>query len=84
MPEEEENDQTPPPVEESVEAPAVESKDTAENDDDNVKVTLVPVEVEEDATFGERMWEVLTTFAPLGFVAFGGPQVKYIQIILID
>ena len=41
MPEEEENDQTPPPVEESVEAPAVESKDTAENDDDNVKVTSV-------------------------------------------
>lgn len=27
-----------------------------------------------DAPWGERMWEVFTTFWPLGLVAFGGPQ----------
>jgi hypothetical protein len=30
--------------------------------------------VSADAPWGERMWEVFTTFWPLGFVAFGGPQ----------
>ena len=29
---------------------------------------------EEDIPWKTRMWEVLTTFSPLGFVAFGGPQ----------
>jgi hypothetical protein len=28
----------------------------------------------EDIPWKTRMWEVFTTFSPLGFVAFGGPQ----------
>jgi len=28
----------------------------------------------EDIPWKTRMWEVFTTFWPLGFVAFGGPQ----------
>ena len=28
----------------------------------------------EDIPWGTRMWEVFTTFWPLGFIAFGGPQ----------
>jgi chromate transporter len=31
-------------------------------------------ENDEDAPWSSRMWEVFTTFWPLGFVAFGGPQ----------
>jgi len=30
--------------------------------------------VSADAPWGERMWEVFSTFWPLGLVAFGGPQ----------
>ena len=30
--------------------------------------------VSADAPWGERMWEVITVFAPLGLIAFGGPQ----------
>jgi len=33
-----------------------------------------PVIAGEDIPWGTRMWEVFTTFWPLGFVAFGGPQ----------
>ena len=29
-----------------------------------------------DAPWSARMWEVFTTFWPLGFIAFGGPQVR--------
>jgi hypothetical protein len=29
-----------------------------------------------DAPWSERMWEVFSTFWPLGFIAFGGPQVR--------
>lgn len=31
--------------------------------------------VSADAPWSERMWEVFSTFWPLGLVAFGGPQV---------
>jgi chromate transporter len=31
-------------------------------------------ELEDEAPWRERFWEVVTTFWPLGFVAFGGPQ----------
>ena len=30
--------------------------------------------VSADAPWGERMWEVFSTFWPLGLIAFGGPQ----------
>lgn len=34
----------------------------------------IHMRVDADAPWSERMWEVFTTFWPLGFVAFGGPQ----------
>mmetsp|Transcript_4151 Transcript_4151/g.9151 ORF Transcript_4151/g.9151 Transcript_4151/m.9151 type:complete len:526 (-) Transcript_4151:178-1755(-) len=34
----------------------------------------IHMKVDADAPWSERMWEVFTTFWPLGFVAFGGPQ----------
>jgi hypothetical protein len=34
----------------------------------------IHMKVAADAPWTERMWEVVTTFWPLGFVAFGGPQ----------
>jgi hypothetical protein len=51
-------------------------KQTTQNDevgegvDEKKKVKTVSA----DAPWGERMWEVFTTFWPLGLVAFGGPQ----------
>jgi|AntRauTorckE5430_2_1112549.scaffolds.fasta_scaffold21042_1 chromate transporter len=35
---------------------------------------LLTTAPEEDIPWRTRMWEVFTTFWPLGFVAFGGPQ----------
>lgn len=49
-------------------------------DDDNAtdnaaqKDTRRHMIVAADAPWGERMWEVFSTFWPLGLVAFGGPQ----------
>ena len=34
-----------------------------------------------DAPWSARMWEVFTTFWPLGFIAFGGPQVRYANLV---
>ncbi len=31
-----------------------------------------------DAPWSQRMWEVFTTFWPLGLVAFGGPAVRFV------
>jgi chromate transporter len=42
-----------------------------EKENDEEKKTSV---VSPDAPWSERMWEVFTTFWPLGLVAFGGPQ----------
>lgn len=53
----------PPPPEEA-------SPPTDEGNGDNkIRMTVAA-----DAPWTERMWEVFTTFWPLGFVAFGGPQ----------
>lgn len=40
------------------------------NEENEKKVTVVSA----DAPWSQRMWEVFTTFWPLGLVAFGGPQ----------
>lgn len=40
-----------------------------ETDDKRIRMTVAA-----DAPWTERMWEVFTTFWPLGFIAFGGPQ----------
>ncbi|KAG7371035.1 hypothetical protein IV203_019605 [Nitzschia inconspicua] len=42
-----------------------------ENEDGKKKKTIMKVPA--DAPWKDRMWEVFTTFWPLGFVAFGGP-----------
>ena len=44
----------------------------AETNQDN----RVHMKVGLDAPWSARMWEVFTTFWPLGFIAFGGPQVR--------
>lgn len=41
-----------------------------EDADEKKKVNKVSA----DAPWSERMWEVFTTFWPLGLIAFGGPQ----------
>ena len=50
--------------------PDAESGAVAKNEE---KLTDASAPVE-DTPWGTRMWEVFTTFWPLGFVAFGGPQ----------
>lgn len=47
-----------------------DDNDAEEETDDKRKKMKVSV----DAPWSERMWEVFTTFWPLGLVAFGGPQ----------
>ena len=51
---------------------AVEVKDGDEDVDDK----RIKMKVAADAPWSERMWEVFSTFWPLGLVAFGGPQVS--------
>ena len=48
--------------------------DGGDNDDKTKKVHM---KVAADAPWSERMWEVFSTFWPLGLVAFGGPQVRF-------
>jgi hypothetical protein len=57
------------------ESPVVEKKDevTGEKGEETKKQMLVSA----DAPWGERMWEVFSTFWPLGLIAFGGPQVSF-------
>ncbi|KAL7571066.1 hypothetical protein ACA910_003780 [Epithemia clementina (nom. ined.)] len=43
-------------------------------DPDDKKKKKIHMKVSPDAPWSERMWEVFTTFWPLGFIAFGGPQ----------
>lgn len=40
----------------------------------------VHMKVEADAPWSARMWEVFTTFWPLGLIAFGGPQVSLLLV----
>ncbi|GAX19679.1 chromate transporter [Fistulifera solaris] len=46
------------------------SGDKLEESDDK----RIHMKVAADAPWKDRMWEVFTTFWPLGFIAFGGPQ----------
>ncbi len=45
--------------------------------DEAEKAKKVHMNVAADAPWSERMWEVFSTFWPLGLIAFGGPQVRY-------
>jgi hypothetical protein len=58
-----------------METPAVEKKDEHSGEKEEETKTKLLVSV--DAPWGERMLEVFSTFWPLGFVAFGGPQVSF-------
>jgi hypothetical protein len=42
-----------------------------ETDDKQIKLAA-------DAPWSQRMWEVFTTFWPLGLVAFGGPPASFV------
>ena len=44
----------------------------------------VHMTVSADAPWSDRMWEVFSTFWPLGLVAFGGPQVKKAAIAIVS
>jgi Chromate transporter len=46
----------------------------SDSEDDFHNKAKIHMKVAADAPLTERLWEVLTTFWPLGFVAFGGPQ----------
>jgi hypothetical protein len=50
------------------------STDDEETDDDGKKKKKKIQMVAADAPWKDRMWEVFTTFWPLGLIAFGGPQ----------
>lgn len=55
-------------VDADVEETTDESSD--ELDGKKKKMKMIPA----DAPWKDRMWEVFTTFWPLGLIAFGGPQ----------
>jgi hypothetical protein len=50
------------------------SEEIKEEVNDETKKTHMKVAA--DAPWKDRMWEVFSTFWPLGFIAFGGPQVS--------
>lgn len=62
------------PVEEV--QPAKEDDAEADPGADSEDKKKVIMKVSADAPWSERMWEVFSTFWPLGLVAFGGPQVR--------
>ena len=55
---------------------AIEIGDEAPASTEEPNSKKVHMKVAADAPWSARMWEVFTTFWPLGLVAFGGPQVR--------
>lgn len=79
MPEDEKQQMELKEPQEIMEAPEGEStpepvEDPNEKADETGGGKKRHMSVPADAPWSERMWEVFTTFWPLGFVAFGGPQ----------
>ena len=60
------------PADEKGESPSGAETSNGDGGDEKEKSDENYVSV--DAPWSERMWEVFTTFWPLGLVAFGGPQ----------
>eukprot|EP00558_Chaetoceros_sp_UNC1202_P003103 CAMPEP_0197238282 /NCGR_PEP_ID=MMETSP1429-20130617/4804_1 /TAXON_ID=49237 /ORGANISM="Chaetoceros sp., Strain UNC1202" /LENGTH=465 /DNA_ID=CAMNT_0042697405 /DNA_START=118 /DNA_END=1515 /DNA_ORIENTATION=- len=60
--------------EEKMENIAENASDPLKADAEANEPTSDEVALIEDTPWATRMWEVFTTFWPLGFVAFGGPQ----------
>ena len=69
-------------LENEVEQGAIGSEEGAIEVGDEALATEEPeskkvhMKVAADAPWSARMWEVFTTFWPLGLIAFGGPQVR--------
>ena len=61
------------PTKEDEDEEVVEVVDQEEESDGPKKKQML---VSADAPWKDRMWEVFSTFWPLGLVAFGGPQVR--------
>ena len=57
-------------------AAATETSVEVKNGDEGAGDKQIKMKVAADAPWRERMWEVFTTFWPLGLVAFGGPTVR--------
>jgi hypothetical protein len=66
-----------PPAEATVESVQPDNPDITSPPADDKRTKM---KVAADAPWSERMWEVFTTFWPLGFVAFGGPQVRFLFV----
>jgi hypothetical protein len=64
-----------PAVTEEVKKPADEEAEPEKKGEEEEALEKAP-HVSADAPWGERMWEVFSTFWPLGLIAFGGPQVS--------
>ena len=82
-PQEEKTEEAEPQIKElQDDDPAVEDVELADTDEegsgdkaeDNNDDKRIRMKVAVDAPWKDRMWEVFTTFWPLGFIAFGGPQ----------
>ena len=85
-----ENKDVESPAAENIDAAAVEvtpsgvkeendedpKEDDGEEEEEGGKKKII-MKVSADAPWSERMWEVFSTFWPLGLVAFGGPQVRF-------
>jgi hypothetical protein len=75
---------TPPEAPASGDGDVVEkagSEEMKETVDDEPKKTHMKVAA--DAPWKDRMWEVFSTFWPLGLIAFGGPQVSCVREYLL-
>lgn len=53
-----------------------ETPEDVKDADETTDKKKVHMKVAADAPWSARMWEVFTTFWPLGLIAFGGPQVR--------
>jgi hypothetical protein len=71
--------ETPPEVQQLVDVENLEvaegkATDQTQESDEVTKSKQIRMTVAADAPWTARIWEVFTTFWPLGLVAFGGPQ----------
>lgn len=69
----------------SLEAPASGDAGVVEKAGEEIEEKLsdekkkTHMKVAADAPWKDRMWEVFSTFWPLGLIAFGGPQVSCVR-----
>jgi hypothetical protein len=56
------------------EGASIKTTEVVPFDEGSLPTTAADVESTTDTPYKERLWEVIKTFWPLGFIAFGGPQ----------